>query len=726
MHDHPDSALQIVVVAALLHDIGVLAQRSMDSSGPTTGHAALAAAFVAERAPAPFREASSLILAHHRPDDRLSRILEAADRIAAAGPDDEDAGRPILQRRSAIPAISHDPTTPARTTSFFEVGSLPSSLEANAPRTSPMERDEVRRRLISLAEMIATEHIAAASPDFTCYVRGLLDLIDRVACFAPAPSREPSNDISLATHLRLTAALAACLLRDDTDDATLGALVAEDGGSLDAPVAVLVSGVLKRHPTRPDSTLSLPMLQARALLDGELTSAVEDWLLRSLDLPPVCRIAGSSEGFLLLVPLAAQDRLPSIALDLERRLLDGGGETAARLAWEPISGRGIANRAGTLVANLARQRSAPRPFGSTSAADLSRLFAARDPDDDDRAAELGQLADQLRQASHLLVADVEEPLGPVRIVERPLAAFGRSIVVVAGATPPDLPAGARRARLERFGQSGPHEASWRAWAQRQSAPVALVSRPPFSPANDDSSGLLVLDLDSSRDLLAEGLANAPLARVIDLLGLLQHFLRTVAPIAAAEQSGVPVALVATGADDLTVAAPPEALPRIGFAVAQSLAAITGEHPALRLSAAVAPIGRPAQAIAAAEWLLRQSAKRYRRVSGREKDAIALFGGTVGWDEFPAVWERYTRLNDLIGKRRVSPRLLAILQAVDRGGVWRATYDLRQMSQGGRLPEADAATFAAELARPDSAARLALAARWAETAVQSRNAEARHE
>ncbi|MCS7001648.1 MAG: HD domain-containing protein, partial [Dehalococcoidia bacterium] len=78
MNGQPDTLLQTTVIAALLHDIGVVAQRAQDPAQPTTDHAPLAAAFAAARAPAPFRAASAAILGHHRPDDRATRIVAAA------------------------------------------------------------------------------------------------------------------------------------------------------------------------------------------------------------------------------------------------------------------------------------------------------------------------------------------------------------------------------------------------------------------------------------------------------------------------------------------------------------------------------------------------------------------------------------------------------------------------------------------------------------------------
>jgi hypothetical protein len=728
------------VIAALLHDIGVLAQRATDASGPATGHAPLAAAFVAERTPAPFRAASTAILAHHRPDDRLSRLVAAADALAAGGPDDEDAGRPILQRRSPFSQLKLglSEQSAARPPTFFPVGPLPQDLETFTPRVAPLERDDVRRRLLALAEMVATEHTTASSPDFTAYVEGLLDLIWRTCAFVPAPAREPANDVSLAAHLHVAAALAGCLAVDAVDDARLDALAASEGVALDQPVALLLAGRLQRGLARPDDALSLPALQARALLDAELSAAIADWLVESLGVSPAARLFLAADLFVLLLPLAAGDRLPALQREIDRRLLDAGGDLFAAVAAVPVSGRevgrGIGAAAGRLLETL--DAGVARPYGSLSAAELSRLFAPRDPDEAEQAEALAAFAEALSSAAYLLVEEVGEGSGGPA-AQRALAAFGRRVTPLPGVPGDDLTAGVTRARLVRLGMGGPHDPAARSWAIRQRVPVALVSRPAFRPASDLAGrALLAVDLDFSRQLWSAGHADAPLARLVDVVRLVRHFLDTVGP-AAAQQAGSALEVVAATWDGLLLAGRPDELPRVGFALAQSLGALSGDHPAVRLSAAVGDgIGRADAQQRAVVAALRHGAKRYQRGRGparvgRDKHALVFLGATVGWEEFRPIWERFNRLTDLVAKRRVSPRLLRVARAAEgmsgRGPwTWRATSALRELGRDGQLPETDLANLTNELARPEAAARLALAARWAEQALASARGEAHHD
>jgi hypothetical protein len=730
---HPDLILQTAVIAALLHDIGVLAQRASDTAGPTTGHAPLAAAFVAERAPAAFRAASTAILAHHRPDDRLSRLVAAADMLAAGGPDDEESGRPILQRRSPFAQLTLGlpEQAPPRSATFFSVGPLPTDLESLTPRLAPVERDEVRRRLLALAEMVATEHTAASSPDFTAYVHGLLDLIWRAGLLVPAPAREPANDISLAAHLHVTGALAACLAADAVADDQLSAIVADVRAVADAPVAVMVAGQLRRGLSRPDDSLTLAAIQARSFLESVLTDAVADWLVEALAVSPAARLAVGPDSFFLLAPRAAEERLAAARRELERRLLDGGGQYRLDLAATPVTGHEVTSGIGSAVERLHREldeRSA-RPFGALGAVELNRLFSAREPNDEEEATSLAAFATELATASYLLVETIPN-LSEAPPAQRLLAAFGRRVTPLSSPPIADLSGDVTRARLERFGVTGPHDPAARAWALRQQAPVALVSRPPLLlvAERERSDAFLAIDLDFSRELWSAGYATAPLARLVDGMRLLRHFLEIAGPEAASRQASRPVAVVNSSADGIVCSGAADELPRVGFALAQGLGALTGEHPAVRLSAAVGDgVGSPDAQLRAVITAMARGAKRRRRGRGparigRDKAALTFLGATVGWDEFRPVWERFNRLTDLITKRGVSPRLLAIARAgegaVGHGAwTWRATAALRALAQQGQLPEVDVINLTNELARPESAARLALAARWAEQALR---------
>ncbi|MCS6800681.1 MAG: HD domain-containing protein [Chloroflexota bacterium] len=743
MQGHPGSLLQTAVVAALLHDIGVLAQRAADASGPTTGHAPLAAAFVAERAPAPFRAASTAILAHHRPDDRLSRLVAAADRLAAGGPDDEESGRPLLQRRSPFPLLplGLPENAPARPPTFFPVGPLPHDLEGLTPRPAPMERDEVRRRLLALAEMVATEHTVASSPDFAAYLSGLLDLIWRTCILVPAPAREPANDISLAAHLHVTAALAACLAADEAADERLEALASGSSAALDAPVALALGVRLRRCLSHPNAGLTFRALQARSLLEAVLTDVLADWLIESFHASPVARLTVDPGRLLLLLPLSAQERLPAVARELDRRLLDGGAAFIASIAATPITGREVGGAIGVAMERLEGllQQAAARPYGALGAVELNRLFSARDPDEDEEAASLAHLGDQLENAAFLLIEALPDPDGvPASPAQRALAAFGRRLTLLAEPPSEDLAEHVRWARLERLGVVGPHDPAVRAWAVRQRAPIAIVSRPPLRPSNGTADvALLEIDLDFSRQLRTTGHAAAPLARLVDGGRLLRYFLDAVGVEAAGRYAASSVTIVHWSADGITCLGRPDELPRIGFALAQGLSALTGDHPAIRLSAAVGDgLGSADTQHRAVAAALARGAKRRQRGGGparvgRDKNALTFFGATLGWDEFRPVWERFNRLTDLIVKRGVSPRLLRVVRAGEgapgRGRwTWRATAALRQFADQGQLPEVDFVNLTNDVARPESAARLALAARWAEEALRRTQAEARHD
>ncbi|MCL6649658.1 MAG: hypothetical protein K6U89_15150, partial [Chloroflexi bacterium] len=488
---------------------------------------------------------------------------------------------------------------------------------------------------------------------------------------------------------------------------------------------------------------SLSALQARAFFASELVQAVGEWLLSALALPPVSRLAISGSEVLLLLPRSVQGQLEPLAAEAERRLLEGGAEAALALGWTEVTGHEIMHSAGAAL-RRARAAAATRPFGRLSAVDQGRLFAPWDPAEEEQTHAGEQWARQLRQATHLLVLD--HPAGTSHDpAQRALAAFGRRVEIVTGSVPPELPTEAVRARLVRFGVAGPYDASHRAWAVRQPVPVALVSRLPLDLEEPppEATALLALGLDGAGERLGDVLADAPLARLLDVLVLTQAFLTALVPSAARQATTQRLTPIATSTDSALLAAPPGELPRLTLALQARLSALTSDHPALRLSAGVAleATRQPAASLAAAEWALRQRAQRFQRggdprsagpLVGRDQHAVAALDRTLAFEEFRTVWERALRLVELVTKRRVSPRLLAIAAAAGQNAgqagrpLWQGAAALRQLAATGRLPEADLATLLNDLARPESAQRLALAARWAALALAPSLGETPHD
>lgn len=709
---------ELAAVAALLHDIGLIAQRAGDPLSPTADHAALAGAFAAERVPTALRIASSAVLAHHHPDDRLSRIVAAADRVAAGGEDDEDPARPMLQRIGALARAAG-----GKGNAYSDLAPLALDADSLTPRPVPLDRDGIRERLGKLAETFATEHTLASNPDVATYIEGLVELIDRVGSGVPAPSREGPVSVSLADHLRMSAAIAAALAADETSDAELTALAAQEEAAWDAPRLVLVKGDLVGDL---DATGDLATARGNAFALDEIARAIADWLVRQTGVTPVNRLYVGNAGFTLLLPLKTASSIAELSGGINARLAATvDGAVWCTLASTSLSAREAGTGCGAAMARLGAKAAAVKgqEIGAMSVATQARLFQARVAIDDDTLATIGA---NLADAVGVLVSDQPENGGrSTSVFENALASFGRSISLLTPATGlTNLPSGTIRARVERFGAPQPPDSALRAWTQRQAAPVAATSalRPRLLQETTAPLGVLRADIDGLTDLLGHGAETSPsLAAWRGLIVESTRALRGNLDTLLAE-TAPGVSVISSGGDDVVLAGPLATLPEIAHRLGLGLKNAAALNPAVHLSAGVVPV---TDTVGHAVDHAHEAVQRAKARTG--KDALAFFDTIVSWEAYQPLFMTYRRFVDLIEKRNVphtllAPFITAAARTAEQHGVfgpwlWQAAQQLRALTGVG-LPEADYHNFVNDLRRPDGLARLTVAARWASLATRS--------
>jgi len=213
-----------------------------------------------------------------------------------------------------------------------------------------------------------------------------------------------------------------------------------------------------------------------------------------------------------------------------------------------------------------------------------------------------------------------------------------------------------------------------------------------------------------------------------------------------------------GGDDVFVVGAWDALPAFAARIRESLRLYAGRNPAITVSGGVTladerfPLYLAAEQAAEAE----HAAKNHRRAGGQDKDAICLFGQTIGWEQYQEVSRRAHlmagwcdgSLNRGVPlPKSIIQSFLAIDSDFQRGAgeqnrirkskrqgmfyygpwMWHAVYKLTRTIEALRNTPEVAQTlrqWEEELLKPDSQAItiIGLSARWAEllTRKESRN------
>ena len=421
----------IVALEGLFHDIGKFRQRARWTERKrheTHGSEWLQQEVVGRLQFLSDQERKQILQAvegHHveRPYARDIRVVQIADRLASGErvprPDEDGTGDPATE---LLLPVFRDIRLEGRGLGPEDQGRWAYATEPLALHDAlfPRLKESLSADYPTLWQEFeqAWKALPDTAPTFTdpdAFVVSWLSLLRIYAWCVPAAAYKHEPDTSLADHLQVTGALAACLW--DLPDDLLERL--EQDAFRDEPVALLVGGDvtgIQRFLYTISSAGAAKSLRGRSAYLGLLCDAVAESVRRRLGLLP-CNVLYSSGGhFFLLAPLTSESALSETKTEIERLLLDlFGGEVGIVLGSVKVLGS-------DLKLDPSKDKS---PLG-------------------ERWAELGQL---LRRHKHALWRDVA--LQSPEQVFGPFGTGGPETYCVVCHSERDQPEGLRKRNLSR-------------------------------------------------------------------------------------------------------------------------------------------------------------------------------------------------------------------------------------------------------------------------------------
>jgi len=684
-----------VALAALLHDVGKVAQRALEQApledlqefarsedgGIHYGyvHAALTAAFLTRRLEPLWRGEGTdnpLTLAsrHHRPSTPLDWVVAESDRLSS-GMDRPQEAEPArageVPLESVLARVRAEKAPPAAR--FWSLNEFSLDREVLFPTVRPSVDASRYRSLYQLlcagadAIVEGLERLDPPKP-LPWLVVAVQALLERVAWAVPAATNVKPSDISLYDHARSAAAIAACIAFHEESERDDG-FVRNREDERYALVCLDISGIQTYlHALKSDGARR--SLTGRSFYVQLLQDALATQCLERCGLPAVnCIYQGGGKVWLLLPKAVVADVRAWVGQVDYAVSRETGGLLGVSCGVSCFSGK-----------DLAQKHIGPHWKSALDDLRASRLHRMRDfarahYDEVFAPVQAGRYAcEQCTQET----SSQEGSCDHCRLAERIGRHLGRQPYVLR--EPTDAPWSIQTPVGPRYALQDPTDCASKAggqvilctklvtfeeflallragcapvfWPVAASGPVEFER---LAERNPGAARLGVLrgDVDNLGDLFQEGFSRdqqslsrqegsprdqQSLSRMASLSRALRDFFGAYLPAAIAARWPEEIRIVFSGGDDFFIVGSFHRVPEVADFIRREFQAFGGGNPHLTLSAGIAvqrahaPLHVTARRALDAE----QAAKGFvrRGATGAEvrKDAVCLFDEPLSWPE----------------------------------------------------------------------------------------------
>lgn len=686
----------MIWLAALLHDIGKFRERALgpkpDPEAKYTHEAhsrdfmQSLHAFLADEAVA--RDLAGAALRHHIPQYRAELLISVAD-IIAADERVESEESPMKTTRSTTPLASLlakvGSLSEPQTNSYLDLNPLQLERSALFPTRDPVVNQEVYQRHW---QAFHREALDLLPQDWL----SLFHLLRKYCwCIPSSASPGEEHDISLYDHLRVTAAIAACLETENLSQETLQQIRSGDAQARARHLFLLVKGDISGIQDFIYTITSKGAargLRGRSVYLQLLTEMIARWILRKLNLPFVNLLYHGGGHFMLLLPYTAHAKLPALQQELSKKLLAAHGtDLYLALGWMSLSADDFSARSFPVLwyqvgesANQAKQRRFSElgaelyqlfePQGSPHCrcdicqADSGPFDLTRDEDIEKchLCISFEKLGQDAARARYLMISELDEEQGGGRGYAGVLASLGYRIDLLEKPEPP--PPGVRCAWLFCLNDTDFLCDEMRQWAQNARARGVqsslgfrfLANVTPWAKNGDildfdglaehatgiERLGILRMDVDNLGRIFSEGIPNGTISRIATVSSMIQLFFEGWVH-RVAEVFPNKIYAIYSGGDDLFFVGAWDAIVELAWKIRDDFSNFT-QSDRVTLSGGITVEER--------KFPLYQAARNAGRALERAKalpgkNAIDFLGKTLRWVEFQKAHELQQKLCELL-------------------------------------------------------------------------------
>ena len=541
-------------------------------------------------------------------------------------------------------------------------------------------------------------------------------------------------DVSLYDSLRTTAAIAACIAREELSEDDINAHLKDV--CPERNLCMLLKGDISGIQNFLYQILSdgaARQLRGRSFYLQLLTEAIAHWVLRQFGLPIVNLLLASGGHFYILAPYTeASEKLEGLQREISEKLwtlhqsdlsfvLAGTPVTIGNFKPEEFSSKW--GDVSIAVNNRKRKKWSEMEPDTMFNQLFEPLQREGSGDTQDDTWKFGDLGAKLRNAEHLIVFEVQE-----NIVENQqewqatMNAFGWEINLIDPHGNPPRTSGADRAIVYRLGDtdvlSGNHIATGdqiptsydfrllpRVIAHRKDGTVLDYNN--LADASDGVHwfGALRMDVDNLGLVFRDALGNnATLSRMATLSEAIRLFFEGYVPKLCNDYNQQPqekqkkqiLELIYAGGDDLFLVGGWSALPEIAKKIRDEFRCfVTGDHVTLSGGIFIEHQKFPLYQFADRSGEAEHAAKGLQRNdNAREKDAISFLQMPMSWEDFEKVSEWHQKFVDVVTARNnplprdILTRLSQIYSDEELKGrrwAWRSLYYFYRMRERYRKP-----------------------------------------
>lgn len=692
----------LLILAALLHDIGKFRQRATERYKPHQEHSY---EFVTEDFTEFFAPCGNTfqdaILHHHRNPTQLQHLIEKqvilADKLSATEREDEERGSEDFVASALVSPLSR--LIGAKQEYQYSLTELNLKIRDTViPTESSDINQEVYKHLWKEFKKVFST--ATAGKQYTpAHYQTIVALLRKYTSRIPSAtpwekSKEKTiPDISLYDHLRTTAAIAACIGNELPDETDVDALLPNPTDS-DRKICALIKGDISGIQNFLYQILSdgaSNQLRGRSFYLQLLTDAIANYVLKQFDLPITNLLLASGGHFFILVPYTeAKERLDTLRQTISQKLWElHRGDLSCILAgisvkacdfksdnfsskWEQVSGK-VQERKQQKWSEMGPQDMFENLFQPYQDK-VDQL-----PEEKKNHWQFGELGKTLRTPEYLITFDVPvSPTPELPTWRDAINTFDMDVCICGDVTDNiSRPQQAENAVVYRIGDTNFLTDTALENFQLDDIPVSYdfrLFKPVIAHRHDRDEetianydyianasegvqwlGALRMDVDNLGTVFTEKLQNATISRLATLSEAFRLFFEGYVPQLCSEynkKNGKDILeLIYAGGDDLFLVGGWSALPEIAEQIRSEFHDfVTGNHVTLSGGIAIEHKKYPLYQFAAQSGDAEDAAKNYDG-----KNAITFLRKPMKWTEFAEVRDWHDKLLNALTEQKPLPR-----------------------------------------------------------------------